>query len=151
MDNFVERLKNISPERRLYFIEMLPKDLAEAGKVDKLSQVLTDLHFIEAKCAEGMTYDLISDYNAALDVLPEAQEEKQKEKKHQERVKQYTEDIIEYARKWSDARKKHKENPERYLIPKPEDILLPEIIPSVESWSEERIRKDTERIINNPT
>ena len=26
-----------------------------------------------------MTYDLISDYNAALDALPEAQEEKQKE------------------------------------------------------------------------
>ena len=74
--------------------------LAKVGYMEKymweLSQLLTDLHFIEAKCAEGMTYGLIADYDVALDVLPETQEEKHKELEHQQRIKKYTEDMINY-------------------------------------------------------
>jgi hypothetical protein len=32
----------------------------------ELENTLCDLSFIEAKCAAGMTYDLVADYNAAL-------------------------------------------------------------------------------------
>ena len=96
----------------------------------EIEQTLCDLHFIEAKCAAGMTYDLIADYTTALDALPEAQEEKQKELKHEERIGKYTQDLIAYARG---------------------DIPTLGIIPSVEPWSDEKIRKETERTINNPT
>ncbi len=63
MDEFVERLNNMSQEERLYTIKNLPGHLTNVGRVERLSHLLTDLHFIEAKCAEGMTYDLIADYN----------------------------------------------------------------------------------------
>lgn len=39
---------------------------------DEIEQTLCDLHFIEAKCAGGMTYDLINDYKDALKALPES-------------------------------------------------------------------------------
>ena len=101
------------------------------GKLwDEIEQTLCDLHFIEAKCAAGMTYDLIEDYAAALDSIPEVQEEKQKERKHEELIRKYTENLIAYARG---------------------EIPSLEIIPSVKPWSNEEIRKDTQRIINNPT
>jgi WD40 repeat protein len=108
----------------------LPYHLTEAKDWEGVERVLCDLRFIEAKCAAGMTYDLIADYNAALNALPEAQEERQEELEHEERIKKYTEDLIAYAKG---------------------EIEHLDIIPSVEPWSEERIREDTERIINNPT
>lgn len=117
----------------------------------ELETTLTDLRFSETKCAAGMTYDLVRDYHAALDSLPEAQEEKRKEQEHEERVRRYTEEIVAYARDWNDARKRHAEDPETYPMPKPEDIPFPEIIPSVRLWTDEDIGKDRERIINNPT
>ena len=97
---------------------------------DEVEQTLCDLHFIEAKCAAGMTYDLIHDYNNALDALPEAQPEKQKKLEHEARVKKYIEDLIAYAKG---------------------EIKHLDTIPSVEPWSDEKIRQDNERIINNPT
>ena len=41
----------------------------------ELEQTLCDLNFIEVKCAAGMTFDLVHDYDVALDALPEAREE----------------------------------------------------------------------------
>lgn len=118
----------MSSEMRLYVLENLPRDLIKMDSWGKLEQVLTDLRFIEAKCAATMTYELIADYNAALDALPEAQ--KEKELKHQQRVKKYTDDLIAYAKG---------------------EIKHLEIIPSVKPWSNKKIRKDVKRIINNPT
>jgi len=97
---------------------------------DEIEKTLCDLHFIAAKCAAGMTYDLVGDYGRALDALPEAQPEKEERLKHEARLKKYTEDLIAYAKG---------------------EIKHLDIIPSVEPWSEEKIRQDTERIINNPT
>jgi WD40 repeat protein len=97
-----------------------------------------------------MTYELIIDYETALDALPEAQEEKQKEKEHEEQLKKYTAKMIAYAKAWNDARDRHAIDPDRYPMPEGEDIPLPESIPSVEPWSDEKIREDSERIINNP-
>ena len=42
---------------------------------DGLADLLTDLAFVESKCAAGMTYDLISDYVQARELFPEAAEE----------------------------------------------------------------------------
>lgn len=44
----------------------LPYQQREAEMWSDLENTLTDLSFIEAKCAAGMTYDLVADYNAAL-------------------------------------------------------------------------------------
>jgi WD40 repeat protein len=129
----------------------LPHQRTKAHDWDGLETILTDLYFIEAKCAAGMTYDLITDYTQALDGLPEAQKEKEERRKRDERMQRYIREIIEYARKWSDARDRHAQDPAKYPMPKPEDIPLPEIIPSVRPWTDEEIEADTQRIINNPT
>jgi hypothetical protein len=52
---------------------------------EDLSGTLCDLSFIEAKSANGMTYDLINDYSSALRVLPEAKEEAKKGDEQQRR------------------------------------------------------------------
>ncbi|MDY6988900.1 MAG: DUF4062 domain-containing protein, partial [Thermodesulfobacteriota bacterium] len=111
-------------------VQELPHQRTKAQDWDGVERVLTDLFFIEAKCAAGMTYDLIADYNTALNGLPEAQEIRRKEEEHKRRVRQYTEDLIAFARG---------------------EIENLDIIPSVEPWSEEKARKETERIINSPT
>ena len=103
---------------------------AESDEWNRLEKVLCDLCFIEAKCSRQLVYELIGDYAATLDALPEAQEEKEKELKHEKRVNKYTRDLIAYARG---------------------EIDELEIIPSVKPWSDEESRKDTERIIRNST
>jgi len=111
-------------------VSELPYQQTHGEMWSEIEQTLCDLHFIAAKCAAGMTYDLVGDYNRALDALPEAQPEKEGKLKHEARVKKYTEDLIAYAKG---------------------EIDHLDIIPSVEPWSEEKIRRDTERIIKNPT
>ncbi len=111
-------------------LDELPHQRTKAKDWEGLERILTDLIFIEKKCAVGMTYDLIADYNSALDNLPEAQDEKQKELEHEKRVKKYVDDLIAYAKG---------------------EIKQLDIIPSVEPWSEEKIRQETEKIKHNPT
>ncbi|MBE9571898.1 MAG: DUF4062 domain-containing protein [Proteobacteria bacterium] len=128
-------------DRQLLWIEKEGKKTANLRKVselpyqqtygwlwDKIEQTLCNLHFIEAKCMAGMTYDLIEDYDRALDVLPEVQEEKQKEREHQKQVKKYIDNLIAFAQG---------------------DIPLLETIPSVELMSDEKLNKDNKII--NPT
>ncbi len=136
---------------RLYALVYGPKILIEAECWDDLEGLLTDLKFIEVKCAAGMTYDLVADYNLALQSLPEAQPQIRKEREHQARVKKYADDMIIYARAWNEARDRHAQDPVKYPMPTAEDIPLPEIIPSVEPWSEEKTEPETERILNHPT
>ncbi len=125
-DNFEQRWQ----EPYLRALDELPHQLIKAKDWGSIKRILCDLHFIQAKCAVGMTYDLIHDYNTAFDALPEAQPEKQERLKHEAQLQKYTKDLIAYAKG---------------------EIKNLDIIPSVEPWSNERIREDTERIINNPT
>ena len=53
--------------------------LIESDDWQRLEIILTDLRFIEAKCKQGMTFDLNRDYNNVLDALPERQPEREKE------------------------------------------------------------------------
>jgi len=117
-------------EPYLRALDELPHQLIEAKDWGDLERVLCDLHFIEAKCAAGMTYDLIHDYNIALDALPEAQPQKEKRLRHEARLKKHTKDLIAYAKG---------------------EIKTFDVIPSVRPWTDAEIRADTERIINHPT
>ena len=44
----------------------LPYQLRKAGMWEQLSETLCDLTFIEAKCAAGLIYELLADYDSAL-------------------------------------------------------------------------------------
>lgn len=64
---------------------------------DEVKETLCDLDFIQAKCAAGMTYDLVGVYDMALNSLPEAQKEKQKEQKLYDVINDWTKQLLEYA------------------------------------------------------
>ena len=136
------------PTRRK--IAELPYHLTNAEDWSRLEQTLCDLYFIEAKCAAGMNYELILDYETALDALPEAQEEKQKEGEREERVKKYTENMLVYAKTWNDARVQTCHRPRPQSNAEAGRYSASEPIPSVAPWSDDKIREDTERIVNNP-
>ena len=97
---------------------------------DNLEQTLSDLHFIESKCAAGMTYELIADFNSAMNALPEAKIENTRALEQSEHIKKYTNDLITYAKG------------------KSKEIRIPE---SVKPWSSERIRNEIDATINNPS
>lgn len=117
-------------EANVHALSELPYHQTYGELWDELETTLSNLNFIEAKCASGMTYDLIHDYNVAMGALPEAQEDKKERLKHEVRLNKYIQDLVAYSRGETD-----------HL----------EIISSVELWSKEKIRKDTERTIDSPT
>lgn len=108
----------------------LPYQQTLGERWPELETTLTDLHFIEAKVAAGLTFDLVADCRLALDSLPEAQEEKKKQEAHEARVQKYIRDLIAYAKG---------------------EIKTLDIISSVEPWSNERIEEECRRIRENPT
>jgi NACHT domain- and WD repeat-containing protein len=125
-------LKTEDSDKQVYNVRKvseLPYHETHGELWDKLEDTLTDLRFIEAKCAVGMTYDLIRDYNLALDMHPDAHEEKNEKLKYEGRVDKYVKDLIAYSKG---------------------EIDHLDVIPSVRHWSEEEIREDIDRIINNP-
>jgi WD40 repeat protein len=58
----------------LHALSELPHHQAHAHMWTQLDETLSDLRFLEAKCASGLAYDLVADFNAALsaDGLPDA-------------------------------------------------------------------------------
>lgn len=121
------RLRKIPDHRRA---AELPHHLTRAEDWDRLERTLCDLRFIEAKCAAGMTYDLIADYNRAFDNWPEAREEKNGEREYEERRRKYAQDLVAFAR---------------------HDIQELEIIPSVGPQSADRANGDIEGMTGNST
>jgi WD40 repeat protein len=111
-------------------ISELPFQQIHGELWDAIEKILCDLYFIEAKCAAGMTYDLVHDYNSALFALPEAQPEKEGIIKRDVRLKKYSDDLVVYAKG---------------------QIKTLDIVTSIEPWSEEKIRQNRERITNSPT
>ncbi|MCF7859126.1 MAG: DUF4062 domain-containing protein [Candidatus Cloacimonetes bacterium] len=65
---------------------------------DEVTDTLCNLYFIQAKCAAGMTYELLNDFNYALAVLPENEESIRIEKERQAKLYQYSEDLVLYAK-----------------------------------------------------
>jgi hypothetical protein len=93
LDNLTRKSPNI---RKL--VEQ-PWQQTSAAMWDDMSNTLTDLTFIEAKCAAGMTYNLIADYKSGLNSFPEAQNERQKKQDQENRLKKYIDDLISYSKK----------------------------------------------------
>ena len=144
------RLSAMTEEKRFYALATLPAHLAEAGQYDRLVRLLTDLRFVEAKCAAGLVYDLEADYDLALAVLPEAQQELEQARAHQQEIARYTQALIKYAQAWSEARARYARDPANYPMPAPEAIPLPTLA-SMRPWTDAEIRADSERIIHEPT
>ena len=113
-----------------YTLSHLPAHLIETARWDDLEELLTDLRFIESKCADGMTFELIEDYNDTLNFLPEAQQENQEKIQYETRINKYIADVIAYSKG---------------------EIQTLDIISTVRKWTNEEINDDNSRIINNPT
>ena len=80
-----------------YTLKYLPEHLTAAERWDDLEPVLTDLRFLEAKVAAGLTYDLVQDYAAGLDALPELHEERQQERQREAQLRHYGAALMAYA------------------------------------------------------
>jgi WD40 repeat protein len=124
-----------------------------ANALANLEKTLTDLDYIAAKCAAGLVVDLELDYRDAIAALPEAQAEVEEEARRQSEAARWTEEIIDYARQWSERRGRMAER--GLLVRTISELLtaprLPEIIHSAPPWSEGRIEQEAERIRKNPT
>jgi WD40 repeat protein len=117
-----------------------------ANALADLETTLTDLDFIAAKCAADLVVDLQLDYRNAIAALPEAQADLKEDARRQRETARWTEDIIEYARQWSDRRDRLARG-EKVEVWEP---TLPQPVRSVEPWSEERIEQEAERIRTDP-
>lgn len=133
---------NDLPDRRK--VSKLPYHLTKGCVWARAEEILTSLRFIEAKCKAGMTYELVKDYDVAMNEIPEGRDEREAEQRREEETKRYTHEIIEYARQWSQARDRHAQDPAKYPVTKPENIPLPKIIESVKPWTDEEIEADTQ-------
>ena len=57
-------------DRSAFVVTHLPAHLTAGGLWTQLESLLTDLDFIEAKCAAGLAFSLIADYEAGLAAWP---------------------------------------------------------------------------------
>ncbi|MBE0640230.1 MAG: DUF4062 domain-containing protein [Bacteroidales bacterium] len=110
----------------------LPWLLTKSEDWDALTDTLCNLDFIQAKAAAKMTYDLVNDFNAALEVIPDNAENIRKEKERQARMEKYSRDLIACA----------EGKISRF------DLEVPE---SITPWTEEKINTEIERIKTHPT
>jgi WD40 repeat protein len=76
----------------------LPAHLIEMGAWDDLAEVLTDLRFVAAKCAGGMTFDLVRDYEHAIDSLPELQEERVLKQEREAAIGRFVRSLVAFDR-----------------------------------------------------
>ena len=80
-----------------YTLKYLPEHLTAAERWDDLEPVLTDLRFLEAKAAAGLTYDLVQDYASGLGALPELHAERQQQRQREAQLRHYGADLMAYA------------------------------------------------------
>ncbi|MGB0385587.1 MAG: hypothetical protein ACPGWR_12255 [Ardenticatenaceae bacterium] len=65
MNNLIDRLNCMSPERRCYTLQTLPAHLADARQGERLQCVLTDSNFLQAKMEAFGLSCMIEDYDLA--------------------------------------------------------------------------------------
>ncbi|MEK6287722.1 MAG: AAA family ATPase [Acidobacteriota bacterium] len=129
----------------------LPHQLTRAELWRDLEESLCDLSFIEAKCAGGMAFELVQDYSAALDVLSEARADSERRRQLDLNVAKYAEEIVSYARSWTEAQARHRAD--AILNPSPQELALalPEVLRAVRPVTDEEIEADCERIASQQT
>ena len=113
-----------------YLLTYLPYHLIEAEKYSELIDLLLDFNFIIQKCSANMVYELIKDYHAAFEVLPEFVDIKLDEGEYIKRMSKYT----------------------GHLIRNPELIQSREIsIESFTPWSDGQIEDEIGRMKSTPS
>ena len=125
--------RQIEPEQmpNVRKCDELPWQQTKAEMWDELTATLCNLDFIQAKSAAGMTYEMMNDYQLALDTIPIEREIKRREEERvrQARMEKYTHDLIAYAKG---------------------EIKELDILESITPWTKEQIEKEINRIKNEP-
>jgi WD40 repeat protein len=106
-----------------------PWQQTKAEMWDEVTDSLCNLDFIQAKASAKMTYELVNDFNTALEVIPDNQKNIKAEKARQARMDRYTKDLIAYAK---------------------DEIKELEVPESITPWSKERTEEEIESIRINP-
>ena len=97
---------------------------------DEVTNTLCNLDFIQAKAVAKMTYELVLDVNAVLEVLPDDSKNNRKEKERQALLDKYAKDLILYAKG---------------------ELTILKVPESITPWSQEKIDTEIERVKTNPT
>jgi hypothetical protein len=130
-----------------YFLQNLVGHLLEAGRLDDSVAMLTDLHWIKAKCRVGLVFSLEDDYRQTIGTLPEAQAELAEQQKRQARLARWGAELTTYARAWSDRRQRLAQG-ESVRADEPE---FPEIPDSCRVWTDDEIAAECQRLADHPT
>ena len=93
-----EALRDEHRAPNLRKLSELPFLQTRAALWGRLERTLCDLDFIRAKCAAGLTYDLVEDYAAAARALPESRQERREADDRAGRMSRYADELEEYAR-----------------------------------------------------
>ncbi len=110
----------------------LPWQQTKAKMWDEVTDTICNLDFIQAKAASKMTYELVTDFNVVLEVIPDNAEDIRQEKVRQARMNKYTQDLVACAKG-------------EITI---DELEIPE---SITPWTEKQIDAEIERIKINPT
>ena len=145
-DYFEKRWK----ESYVRSLEELPHQLTKSSAWAGAERVLCDLGFIEAKCAAGMTYELINDYKECQIYLPEGQERREKGKNIKDRIHKYTTYMALYLEATLPVLM-NRNNEDISIMPNPENMKFPEVIESVEPLNTKTIENLTKKIVDNPS
>jgi hypothetical protein len=108
-----------------------PFQQTKAQLWDEVTETLCNLEFIQAKACAKMSYDLVIDFNAVLQVIPDNAENIREENERLARLDKYTQDLIACA----------KGEITRFELEVPESIT---------SWPQERLKAEIDRMKNHP-
>jgi WD40 repeat protein len=97
---------------------------------NEVIETLCNLHFIQAKCIAGMTFELVKDYIDTFEVLPDAKDEAKKNAEQKARIQKLVDDLIAYSKG---------------------EINSIGVLESIEPWNTDKIIEDNTRIIQTPT
>ena len=106
-----------------------PWQETKAEMWDEATDTLCNLDFIQAKAANKLTFELVTDINDILEVIPDNTENIREEKARQKRMDKYARDLILYANG---------------------EITELDIPDSITPWTEKQIDAEIERIKTNP-
>lgn len=130
-----------------YFFESLCGHLLGAGRLDDAVTLLTDLPWVEAKCAAKLVFSLQDDYQLVDHALPERRDALREERDREARTAEWTRATIAYASEWSEWRARRAAGA---LAPEP-TTPLPTPVPACRMWTDEEIAAESERILRRPT
>lgn len=76
----------------------LPAHLTETCAWDEVTEILTDLRFVASKCAGGMTFDLVRDYERLFGALPEFEDERRWKRERDAAIGRFVRDLVAFER-----------------------------------------------------